>query len=48
MYKAILLNTRGEIVDYKICETYHTAVKQCLEWQLEHEYDYYETEIKKF
>ena len=47
MYKAILKNTRGEMEDYIFCETYHTAVKQCLEWQLQHKYDFYETEIQK-
>ena len=47
MYKAILKNTRGEVEDYRICETYHTTVKQCLEWQLQHEYDFWETDIIK-
>ena len=47
MYKAILLNYRGEVEDYRICETYHTAVKQCLEWQIQHEYDFSETDIIK-
>jgi len=45
MYKALLLNTKQEIVDYRICDEYETAVKQCTEWQLQHEYDFWKTKI---
>ena len=47
MYKALLLNTRNEIEDYRICNTYEAAVKQCIEWQLQHKYDFWETKIEK-
>ena len=47
MYKALLLNTKDEVEDYRICNTYETAVKQCIDWQLQHEYDFWETKIVK-
>lgn len=46
MYKVLLLNSKGEIEDYRFCETYELAVRQCNEWQLQHENDFWETEIE--
>ena len=46
-YRAILRNGKDEIVKTLTCNTKKSALEICTKWQLEHEYDFWETEIEE-
>lgn len=47
IYNAILLNVRDEIVETRKFHSRQRAIEQCHMWQLQHEYDFYDTEIQE-
>lgn len=47
IYRAILLDTRGTEILSRRFHTKQNAIRQCQIWQLQFEYEFFDTEIKE-